>query len=234
MIGIISGSNLLKEFDIFRDRQEITVINEFGRTELLVTDSVAFLPRHGYDPGNYILPHLINHKANMKALQELGIWEVIGINSTGSLKIELEPGKIVIPDDFIMLASYPSLLANRPVHITPALNAKMRGRLLEAARKAGIEVRDCGTYWQTTGPRLETRAEIRLMSQFADLVGMTMATEAITAQEMGLSYASACSVDNYAHGLEGEKTITIEEISERARLGGETLSRLIIGYLQDL
>ena len=87
---------------------------------------------------------------------------------------------------------------------------------MAAARDCGINVVNGGVYWQTKGPRFETKAEIRMMSQFADLVGMTMASEAVIAQELGLSYASLCSVDNYANGL-GERELTVDEILQHAR-----------------
>jgi 5'-methylthioadenosine phosphorylase len=113
----------------------------------------------------------------------------------------------------------------------PALNAEVRRKWLEAARECAVEVIDGGIYWQTAGPRLETRAEIAMMSQFADLVGMTMASEAIIAQELELPYASLCSVDNYAHGLE-DKELTMEKILWHARRNTETILQILTRYLE--
>jgi len=102
----------------------------------------------------------------------------------------------------------------------------------EAARESGIEVVDGGIYWQTCGPRLETRAEITMMSQFADVVGMTMASEAIIANELGLPYAAICSVDNYAHGI-GEKELTVKDISSHAGSSGEIILRILSRYIEN-
>jgi 5'-methylthioadenosine phosphorylase len=164
----------------------------------------------------------------------LGVDEVIGINSTGSLKKELKPGAIVIPDDYILLDGGPTIFDSsdpKPVHITPVLHDGVRQNAIEAARLSGIDVVDGGIYWQTKGPRLETRAEIALMSRFADIVGMTMAGEAVIAQELEIPYASICSVDNFAHGIGGQK-LTLEGIIEHARRNRETIIQIILKYLE--
>jgi len=232
MLGIISGTVSLMKGDPFKNIQQIVKENEFGKALVLLSDAIAFIPRHGNDPGHYILPHLINHRANLKALHDIGVSEVIGINSTGSLSTNLKPGAIVIPEDFIMLSPYPSIYVNMPAHITSGLNRTIRQRFLEAARESVIEVVDGGIYWQTCGPRLETRAEITMMSQFADVVGMTMASEAIIANELGLPYAAICSVDNYAHGI-GEKELTVKDISSHAGSSGEIILRILSRYIEN-
>ncbi len=196
----------------------------------MVGENIVLLPRHGDDPGRHILPHAINHQANMKALRDRGVKEIISLNSVGSLKEGLPPGAIVVPDDFILLSPYASVYVDRPEHITPGLDEILRQRCLAVAAGAGVEVIAGGVYWQTTGPRLETRAEIKLMSQFADIVGMTMASEAIIAQELGLRYASLCSVDNYGHGI-GKKELRAAEIMAQGRRSRETLVRLLANYL---
>lgn len=230
MLGIISGTIFLQELDQFKYMKSILKVNEFGQALVLLADSVAFIPRHGTDPQNHILPHLINHQANMKALLDIGVNEVIGINSTGSMKKSLKPGGIVIPDDFMTLAPSPSIYVDKPIHVVPRLNMTVRRYCLEAASSCGIDVKDGGTYWQTAGPRLETKAEIKMMSAFADLVGMTMASEATIAVELGLPYASICSIDNYANGV-GEKDLTLEEIHQQARCNRKTILRIISNYI---
>ena len=231
MLGIISGTVSLMKGDRFKNIQQVVKANEFGKAIVLLSDAIAFIPRHGNDPDHYILPHLINHRANLKALHDIGVSEVIGINSTGSLSNDLKPGTIVIPEDFIMLSPYPSIYVNMPAHITPGLNRTIRQRFLEAALESGIEVVDGGIYWQTCGPRLETRAEITMMSQFADVVGMTMASEAIIANELELPYAAICSVDNYAHGI-GEKELTMKDILSHASSSREIILRILSRYIE--
>jgi 5'-methylthioadenosine phosphorylase len=111
------------------------------------------------------------------------------------------------------------------IHVVPALSGKMRSALLEAARDCNVPVHDGGIYWQTPGPRFETRAEIAMMSQFADLVGMTMASESVVAKELGLEYAAICSVDNYANGLV-EEELTLKEVLAHARRCTATMIRI--------
>jgi 5'-methylthioadenosine phosphorylase len=230
-LGIISGTIFMQEKGIFSDLREETVETPFGSVSVFCSGKIAFIPRHGKDPRRHILPHLVNHRANLQALKDLGVGETLGVNSTGSLKRRLKPGMLVVPDDYIMPTAGPTVISEKPIHIVPALNAEVRRKFLEAARECAVEVIDGGIYWQTAGPRLETRAEIAMMSQFADLVGMTMAGEAIIAQELELPYASLCSVDNYAHGLE-DKELTMEKILWHARRNTETILQILTRYLE--
>jgi 5'-methylthioadenosine phosphorylase len=230
-LGIISGTVFLQGKGIFADLSEERLETPFGPALVLRSSEVAFVPRHGTDPRCHILPHLINHQANLLALKELGVGEVIGVNSTGSLKRRLKPGMLVVPDDYLMPTPGPTAIRKKPVHITPVLHGETRRKLLAATRESGVDVIDGGIYWQTAGPRLETRAEIAMMAQFADIVGMTMASEAIIAQELEIPYASLCSVDNFAHGLE-DKELTMEKILWHARRNAETILRILGSYLE--
>jgi len=229
-LGIIS-STVLGKSKTFENLEERTVENEFGKATVLISDTAAYIPRHGKNTKHHILPHLINHKANLKALKDLGVEEVVGTNSTGSLKRHLKPGMLVVPDDFIMFSGGPTIFNTKPVHITPVLSEEVRQKLIEAAHDCNMDVINGGVYWQTTGPRLETRAEISMMAQFADLVGMTMGDEAVIAGELDLHYASICSVDNYAHGLE-EKELTMEKILWHARRNAGSIVKIVVRYME--
>jgi len=229
-IGIISGT-VLHGTDFIKGLRKEHMANEFGRVTVWVSREIIHVSRHDRDAGEYILPHLINHQANLAALKALGVGEVVAINSTGSLKKGLPPGSIVVPDDFMLLADTPTVFSNRPVHITPELSGELRRRLIEAAGACGIPVVERGVYWQTEGPRLETKAEIRMMSSFADIVGMTMAAEAIIAQELGLSYASLCSVDNFCNGVV-ETPLTMETIVEGAKKNRDTMLTIVGKFIE--
>ncbi len=228
--GIISGTIPLSEEDILQGLKKTVMKTEFGNALVFLSEIVAFIPRHGIDKS--IPPHKINHRANLKALRDIGVQEVIGLNSTGSLKKELEPGKIVIPDDYISISETPTIFHINTVHITPALDEGLREKLIQTAVRMGFDVIKKGVYWQTTGPRLETKAEIRMISQFADIVGMTMASEATIAKELELSYTAICSVDNYGHGIT-EKPPTDDEIREGARRNTNSIMRIIKEYVKD-
>jgi len=230
-VGIISGTVLLNGEGIFAELRAETVKTEFGRAEVFRSENLIFLARHGSDPNFHILPHLINHQANLAALKKLGVNEVIGINSTGSLKRRLKPGTLVIPEDYIQFGAGITAVRGKPVHITPCMSQEVRQKLLQAARKCALTPFDGGIYWQSAGPRLETRAEISMISQFADIIGMTMASEAIIAQELDLRYASLCSIDNYAHGI-GKRELTIQKILQHARLNAAAIHRTLTCYVE--
>ena len=229
-LGIISGTLLLQGKGIFADLREETVETDFGRATVFCSADIVFIARHGTDPHRHILPHLINHPANLTALKKLGVREILGVHSTGALKRRLKPGMLVVPDDYILPRPGPRSSGKKP-HIVPVLSAEVRRKWLEAARDCALDCIDGGIYWQTAGPRLETRAEIAMISQFADLVGMTMASEAIIAQELEIPYASLCSVDNFAHGLE-EKALTMEKILWHARHNAESILRILTRYIE--
>lgn len=227
--GVLTGSVMMEAMNLIHGCDRQLVKNKFGQTNVLTSGNMVFIVRHGLDPAAYILPHLINHRANLLALKELGVTEVIGINSTGSLKKTLPPGTIMIPDDFISLAPVPGIHEGKAIHITPSLSEPMRRKLLAAARACDLDVVDGGIYWQVTGPRLETRAEIKMMGNFADVVGMTMASEAISAREMGLHYASVCSIDNYGNGL-AQQPLSQEEIIAGTRNNARRMACLLERY----
>lgn len=233
-LGIISGTIKLQGAEILGEFSEETVETDFGTSLVLHSPRLALVPRHGKDPHRHILPHRINHAANLTALKMLGADEIIGIHSTGSLKKGLKPGAIVIPDDYILLYGVHTVFDlhdSKPVHMTPVLHEGVRQKAVGAARLCGIDVIHSGIYWQTIGPRFETRAEIALMSRFADIVGMTMASEAVLAQELEIPYASICSVDNFAHGI-GRQKLTLAGILEHARRNKEAIIKIILKYLE--
>ncbi|MCE5263217.1 MAG: MTAP family purine nucleoside phosphorylase [Deltaproteobacteria bacterium] len=230
-LGVISGTVLLRGKGIFSGLQEETVETAFGRAMVFHSADIVFIARHGTDPRRHLLPHLIDHASNLAAMKTLGVREIVGVHSTGSVKPRLRPGMLVVPDDYILLGSGPTAVREKATHIVPVLNEEVRQKLLYAARDAAIDCADGGIYWQTAGPRFETRAEIAMISRFADLVGMTMASEAVIAQELELPFASLCSVDNYGHGLV-KKALTLEEVLASAEQNAESILRLLTKYVE--
>lgn len=224
-LGLIAGT-ILQGSEEFRTAKREIVGTPFGTVPVYVTAEVAYLPRHEVYENRYILPHKINHPANLWALKELGLSEVVGLNSTGSLRGSLPPGSIVVPDDFIALTNVPTVALERQLHVTPTISARLRQALVQAAQGANIPVVERGIYWQTSGPRLETKAEIRFLANFADLVGMTMGSEVTVAVELGLEYAALCSVDNYGHGL-CETPLTEDQIKAGAQANRERMMAVV-------
>lgn len=231
IIGIISGTVTLHDRGIFANLRKETVETPFGRAVVFCSERLLFIARHGIDPSGHILPHLINHQANLAALKMMGVDEVIGVNSCGSMKKDIPPGAIVIPDDYISLGAQPTTVGKRPLHIVPKLDEEIRQKLLSASQQCGVEPFDGGIYWQSPGPRLETRAEIAMLSQFADIIGMTLASEAVIAQELDIRYASICSADNYAHGL-GDGELSMETIRGQALGNAKSIERILTCYVE--
>ena len=231
LLGVISTKLVMERSDLFKNSAVKLMENEFGQASVFITDKIALILRHGNDSHNHILPHLINHRANLQALKDTGVTEIVGINSTGSLKKDLCPGMIVVPDDFITLTASPTIYRNNAVHITPSLNENVRRKIIKAAKNNSLQVIEKGTYWQTQGPRLETKAEIKMMVNFADIVGMTMANEAVIAMELGIPYASACSIDNFGNGLL-EKPLSMKEIMDGTRKNADLMIQILKSYLK--
>jgi 5'-methylthioadenosine phosphorylase len=231
LLGILSTRLVMERIDLLRKSTTKLMNNEFGQVSIVLTDNIALILRHGNDPNNHFLPHLINYRANLKALKDFGVTEIVGINSTGSLKKDLCPGMIVVPDDFITLTATPTIYQNSAVHITPSLNENVRQKIIKAAQNSDLKVVTQGTYWQTQGPRLETKAEIKMMAHFADIVGMTMANEAVIALELGMPYACACSIDNFGNGLL-DKPLSMEEILDGTRKNTDLMIQLLHSYLK--
>lgn len=172
----------------------------------------AIVQRHGAPGDPYVLPHAIDHEANLRALAEQGCDRVLAIGSVGSLKPELPVGTLVCPDDFIALHLEHSIFADARAHSAPGFDRRWRAEVIEAWEASGTSPRDGGVYWQTIGPRFETPAEIRMIAPHADVVGMTIAAECVVAGELGLDYAALCMVDNLANGLaEGELSVAAME-----------------------
>jgi 5'-methylthioadenosine phosphorylase len=170
------------------------------------------LQRHDGD-GAYVLPHRIDHAANLGALAEQGCDRVLAIGSVGSLRVEHGVGGFVCPDDFIALQLGMTTLEDNRAHRMPGFDLEWRTSVLDAWRAhAASAIHDGGVYWQTIGPRFETPAEIRLMAAHAHVVGMTIASECIVAGELGLAYAAICVVDNLANGIGPPGALSVEEL----------------------
>lgn len=202
-----------------------------GAVELPALAEVEVVRRHG-EP--YVLPHLVDHAANLGRLRDAGCDRVLAISSVGGLRPDLGPGALVCPDDFIALDTPPlTTRADPGAHRVPGFDAGWRREVLAAFADAGVEVGDGGVYWQATGPRLETPAEVGFAAAHADVIGMTVASECVVAGELGLRYAALCAVDNLANGVAGTE-LTFDEIEanrerNRVRLGaalGEVLTAL--------
>jgi len=206
MLGIIGGTSLLdyqgSEFTKFEQH------TPYGTRELFKGEGFFLLLRHQ----NRCAPHIIPYRSHIAALKLAGADRIIALGSTGSLQEDIPPGSRVIPDDFICLTPVPTIMNHSIDHVNPEFDADLRTLLM----KLSPEAIQRGTYIQTRGPRLESKAEISWMKRFADIVGMTIGSELTVAAELGLPFAAICTVDNYANGV-CDAQITYESIIRTVR-----------------
>ena len=205
MLGIIGGTSLL--FSTLSHFEKQSVNTPFGTAEIL-RGGIVMLMRHQ----NSLPPHRINYRAHLAALAIAGVDRIIAFGSSGSLRPEIKPGSLVIPTDYISLTDIPSIHDHAIEHVRPEFSkdlGKELSRHVPGARYGGV-------YMQTRGPRIETVAEVSTLARIADIVGMTVASEATLACELGMEFAALCTVDNYANGL-GEEVLTYEHILSAAR-----------------
>ena len=235
-LGIIGGTSLFgTKTEFLEAANEREVNTKYGTVYLLFTGDVVFIPRHGKTRN--IPPHRMNYKANLAAFRDLGVENIIGVTSVGSLKRDIKPQSLVVPHDYISLCSIPTFYDDELVHVTSGLDEQLRTAIIEVATDFDAAVITRGVYFQTPGPRLETRAEIDFIRNYADVIGMSMASEATLAKELGLRYANISSVDNYAHGIiaaEGEEELDYKQIVEAAAKNREKLELLLMKLIDAL
>jgi len=210
-IGIIGGTGFYT-----MEGEKIEVETEYGDVETIHFTrhhrDIFFISRHGE---RHRPAHSVNYHANIKAMKNIGVEAIIGISTVGSMKKNIEPGYIFIPYDFIdFTGRKTTFFDDFAVHIdmSEPFCPVIRKILLNEAKKYRMAE---GIYIATDGPRLETKAEISMLKNFGDVVGMTLVPEVILAREAGICYASLCLVSNYAAGL--QKKLSIEEIKETYR-----------------
>ncbi|MCK4589573.1 MAG: MTAP family purine nucleoside phosphorylase [Nanoarchaeota archaeon] len=228
-IGLIGGSMFFGN-GFLTDLEGKEVETEHGKVDVLVGENIVYLPRHG--KSNSTPSHKINHRANIAALKELGVKKVIGINSVVSLRSKTRPSSIIIPKDFIDFN--PVTFFDREIKQTrPCLDKDLKEKIIKIAKNEKITITNWEVYYQAKGPRFETQAEVNMIKGFAQIMGLTMASEATLAREMDLSYAALCSVDNYAWGIM-KKELTDEQIKENKKKNTGLLKKLIEKLLEDL
>ncbi len=237
LTAIIGGSGLAKLDGLIITRRQVTR-TDFGEASGALTfgkmsgKDVVFLNRHG--PGHTIPPHRVNYRANVFALKQVGVKQIIAINAVGGIDSNLEPVGLVIPDQLIDYTydrehTYFGSEHGPVKHVdfTHPYTEKLRKIIIDAANRNQIPVTASGTYAATQGPRFETAAEIdRMERDGATIVGMTGMPEAGLARELDLDYAMIAVVSNPAAGR-SESEISIEEIMSELRQGMDRTRALL-------
>ncbi|MDP2218089.1 MAG: MTAP family purine nucleoside phosphorylase [Methanolobus sp.] len=211
-VAVIAGVN----FSFPEVSENITVETPFGVVRAYPFDvkgrNCVLIPRHA-DGQKHLPPHMVNYRAIIWAVMELGIERAISVNSVGTMQGH-PIGSFVLPDDLVDMTRnrISTFHDNRTVHVdmTEPYCPQIRQSLKAALIKEDVGFAD-GIYVCTEGPRFETRAEIRMMSRFGDVVGMTGMPEVALAKELNLCYASICTVTNNACGM-GAQKVTASEV----------------------
>ena len=239
-IGIIGGSGLYK-MEGLQGIKRIELKTPFGApSDEYITGSlggrdVAFLPRHGL--GHRLLPGEINYRANIYGFKELGVEWLIGIGAVGSLKEELKPRDIVLPEQFFDRSK-----ANRNstffgdgivAHINftyPVCHALLE-ILYQAGLDCGATIYKGGTYVNMEGPAFSTRAESNIYRQWGlDVIGMTNLTEAKLAREAEICYVTLAAITDYdcwKEEEEAEEEVDVEIILKNMAKNEEVTKRII-------
>jgi 5'-methylthioadenosine phosphorylase len=234
MIGVFGGSGFYRLLD---EVEEVPVATPYGppsaaiRLGRIEGAEVAFMPRHGDE--HTLPPHRINYRANVWAMQEIGVRRIIGPSACGSLRPELEPGTFVICDQFVdRTHARESTFYDGPqtTHVSAAdpYCPDLSAVLAQAARDEGIAVMEGGTVIVVQGPRFASRAESRLYAQSGfDVINMTQYPECWLARELELCYANVSLVTDYDVGMDGHEPVSADAAFTVFRRNLEKLRALI-------
>lgn len=221
LIGVIGGSGLysMKEF---RLKKKVALTTPFGKPSdafmvgELAGKPVVFLPRHGV--GHRINPSEINFRANIWGFKKLGVGSIFSVSAVGSLRQEIEPGHMVVIDQFIDRTRLrrSTFFENGIVaHVSLAnpVCAHVRDTLISSSQKAGATVHSKGTYVCMEGPQFSTKAESNwYRSMGADVIGMTNLQEAKLAREAEICYATLALSTDYDCWHESEVPVTTDQV----------------------
>ncbi|RHY10976.1 hypothetical protein DYB25_011979 [Aphanomyces astaci] len=222
-IGIIGGSSLFHSTRFSSLAQKV-VDTEHGSVLVYTgvwgntTHDIVFIQRHHADAANheYNQPANVNYRAIVTALNQEKVDCIIGVYSVGSMRLDIPIGQLVIPDDYFNPFNILNISTSYEAHVVPHITEPLRTHLVQLLQQANLNVRDGGVYVQTSGPRFETKSEIRFFSQYGELVGMTGAHEAGLANEVKLPFAMVSIVDNLANGLGHKLTLDAFKVAQKA------------------
>jgi len=237
-IGIIGGSGLY-QMEELRDATEHTIDTPFGApSDALVGGKLSgrqvyFLPRHGR--GHRILPHEINHQANIYALRSLNVRWIISVAAVGSLQEKYAPRDVVLPSQFYDRTS------NRVVHtffgdgivahvaFAEPISTKLRNLLAESARSLGVTVHNGGTYVNMDGPAFSTRAESEFNRRNGfDVIAMTNLPEAKLAREAEIAFATMAMITDYDCWKVEEEPVSAQTVLSHLIANAETARKVIV------
>ena len=235
-LAIIGGSGLY-DIDEFKEREFLKLETPWGEPsdEILKIKyndkKIFFLPRHGR--GHAISPSNINFRANIDALKQLGVTDIVSVSAVGSLKEDLPPGKFVIVDQFIdrTFARSKSFFDDEIVaHVSMAhpTSSGLMNSCEEAIKQESIEYQRGGTYIVMEGPQFSTLAESNLYRSWnADVIGMTNMPEAKLAREAEIRYASVSMVTDFDCWHPDHENVDVQQVIKVLLENAEKAKKMI-------
>ena len=236
-IGIIGGSGLY-QMEGVENPTEQRVETPFGApSDALIGGTmhgrqVYFLPRHGR--GHRLLPHELNHRANIYALRSLNVRWIICVTAVGSLQEKYAPRDVLLPTQFYdrtsLRASHTFFGEGIAAHITFAepISANLRRILREAADGTGVRVHDTGTYVNMDGPAFSTRAESELNRRHGfDVIGMTNLPEAKLAREAEIALATMAMITDYDCWKVEEEPVSAQTVFGHLQANAERAKKIL-------
>jgi 5'-methylthioadenosine phosphorylase len=229
-VAFISGTSIVNS-DLFKSWDVKKIETAYGPVTYKARGEHALINRHGY--GFPLPPHSINYRANIRALADLGFQDIVSLNSVGSLKRDLPPGTMVSCSDYVGLQQGPATFFDQELKGgAPAIANNLIPTLL-AKLTPEFTIHPGKVYVQMRGPRFETKAEIKIVQHWGDVIGMTAAHEADLCGEIGLRYNSLAIIDNYANGLEGTE-IDFSKFKDLVKDNQAKVNRLFARMLEIL
>jgi len=235
-IGIIGGSGLYDMAEL-TDRSEISIETPFGKPSdnliigTLSEKRVAFLSRHGR--GHRYMPSELNFRANIYALKSLGVERILSVSAVGSLKKEIAPLDIVLPDQFVdrtrgRVSTFfgKGLVAH--IAFADPICQDMISQVHDSARRIGVDAKKGGCYLCMEGPAFSTRAESKLYRAWGmDIIGMTNLQEAKLAREAEICYVTIALVTDYDCWHESHETVSADMILENLQKNSRTAQSIL-------
>lgn len=229
-VAFISGTSIVNS-TLFSTWEVETVETKYGPVTCKTRGDFVLINRHGCQFP--LPPHSINYRANVSALAQLGFQDVVSLNSVGSLKKDLPPGTLVSCSDYVCLQQGPQTFFDTELKGgAPGIANNLIPKLV-AELAPEFKIHPGKVYVQMRGPRFETKAEIRVVKEWGDVIGMTAAHEADLCTEAGLRYNSLALIDNYANGLEGTE-IDFSKFKELVKDNQARVNRLFVRLLEIL
>jgi 5'-methylthioadenosine phosphorylase len=243
-IGIIGGSGLY-QMEELRDATEHKIDTPFGPpSDVLIGGKVSgrqvyFLPRHAR--GHRLLPHELNHRANIYALRSLNVRWIISVTAVGSLQEKYAPRDVLLPSQFYDRTSlrrdHTFFGEGIAAHVSFAepISTKLRNLIADSARSLGVTIHNGGTYVNMDGPAFSTRAESELNRRNGfDVIGMTNLPEAKLAREAEIALATMAMITDYDCWKVDEEPVSAQTVIGHLMANAETAKKVLVDLIPRL